>query len=93
MFWIALVVGILSMLAVFILMSRLGIKRCMGYPIIVDVLGSALFTILFWGTLTGMMIAAVAAIALSLSVWLVRKTMGYERFSIKTRGWQVYPAA
>jgi len=71
-------------------MARMDIRKFMGYPVIVDVAGSVLFCMLFAGTLTGMMVAVIAGLTLSLFVWLIRTTIGFKRWSKKT-GWTYYP--
>ena len=85
-----LFMGVLSAIALLIIMARLDIRKFVGYPIIVDVLGSFLFAVLFAGTLTGIMVAMVAALSLSAFIWLTRFFMGYKRFT-KRNGWEYYP--
>lgn len=86
-----LFMGILSAVALLILMARLDIRKFVGYPVIVDIFGSCLFAILFAGTLTGIMVAMVAALTLSAFIWIVRLLMGYKRFDRKHKVWTYYP--
>jgi ABC-type microcin C transport system permease subunit YejB len=83
--------GFLSALALVIIMARLDIRKFMGYPVIVDIAGSVLFAVLFAGTLTGMMVAVIAALTLSAIIYIVRLVVGYERFNFKTRSWAFHP--
>lgn len=87
----AIFMGFLSAIALVILMSRIDIRKFVGYPVIVDIIGSVLFAVIFAGTLTGMMVAVIAALTFSAIIFLVRLIMGYERFDIKSRSWQYYP--
>jgi hypothetical protein len=86
--FIGIFMGILSAVALLIIMTRLGLRKFVGYPVIVDITGSALFAVLFAGTLTGMMVAVIAALTLSGMIWVVRFLMGFERFNFKTRHWE-----
>ena len=87
---IALFMGLLSAIALVVIMSRLGIKKFMGYPAVVDIVGSVLFALLFAGTLTGMMVAVVAGLTLSLIVYTIRLLVGFEKWT-KKNGWEYYP--
>lgn len=86
-----LFMGVLSAVALIIIMARIDIKKFMGYPVIVDIAGSILFAFIFAGTLTGMMVAVVAALTLSAVIWVVRLVMGFERFSFKRKQWEYHP--
>lgn len=83
--------GFLSAIALIIIMARISLRKFMGYPVLTDVVGSILFCIIFAGTMTGIMVAMIAALVLSTCIWLVRSLFGYERFSLKTRSWQYHP--
>ena len=87
----AIFMGFLSAIALVILMSRIDIRKFVGYPVIVDIIGSVLFAVIFAGTLTGMMVAVIAALTFSAIIFLVRLILGYERFDLKSRSWQYYP--
>lgn len=87
---VAVFIGITSAIALLVLMYKLGIRKFMGYPVAVDIGASALFALLFAGTLTGMTVAVVAGLFFSLIVYLVRLVAGFERYSIN-KGWTYYP--
>ena len=84
--------GFLTALALLVVCWRVNIKRIVGYPVATDLTASAMFCILLAGTLTGMAIAIVAGLMFSTVIWVVRRIKGYERFNIKTRAWEYYPA-
>jgi hypothetical protein len=88
---IGIFMGFLSAIALVVIMARLDIRKFMGYPVIVDITGSALFCLLFAGTLTGMMVAVIAGLTLSAIVWMIRYVIGFERFNFKSRTWSYYP--
>lgn len=88
---VGLFMGFLSAIALIIIMARISLRRFMGYPVAVDIVGSVLFAFVFAGTLTGMMVAVVAALVLSGAIWIVRAVSGYERFNFKTKQWTYYP--
>lgn len=87
---IAIFMGLLSAIALIVIMARLNIRKFMGYPVLVDITGTILFCILFAGTLTGMMVAVIAGLTLSLMVYIVRQLLGFERYNRK-QGWTYYP--
>ena len=84
--------GLLSAIALVIILARLGLRKFMGYPVALDICGSVLFCLLFAGTLTGMMVAVVAGLALSGIVYIVRSVVGYDRWDRK-QGWVHYPSS
>lgn len=87
---VGLFMGFLSAIAFVIILARLGLRKFMGYPVAVDILGSALFCVLFAGTLTGMMVAVIAGLTLSGMVWLIRTLFGFEKW-VRGKGWVYYP--
>lgn len=82
--------GITSAITFLILLARINLTRFMGYPILVDVLGTVTFVAIFHGTLTGMLCAVIAGLSLSGAIAALRYFRGYERWHIK-QGWVYYP--
>lgn len=83
--------GLLSTFALLLTLSRVDIRKFMGYPILLDLSGTLLYAALFHASLTGMMIAVVATLSLWLSITLYRRWFGYKRYSFKARAWVLYP--
>ena len=82
--------GILSTFALLITLSRVDIRKFMGYPICLDISGTLLFALLFHNSLTGMMIAVIATLSLWLSITVYRRYFGYKRYKLR-KGWVFYP--
>ena len=86
-----LFMGALSTFALLITLSRLDLRKFIGYPVLLDISGTLLFAALFHNSLTGMMIAVIATLTLWLAITLLRKYWGYKRYSLKARTWVYYP--
>ena len=74
-------IGLLSAITLLIVMGRLGLRKFMGYPAIVDVLATTFLAMLLHGTYAGMAAAVVGGLFLSLAITVIRKTYGYATFS------------
>lgn len=84
------VIGVLAAVAKIIVLMRLGmLKKLMGFHFALDFAAGAVFAWLFFGTLTGMVIAAIAGLTFSLFITIYRRFAGYERLTI--RGWKEVP--
>ena len=82
-----LVIGILAAVAKIIVLMRRGmLRKLMGFHFALDFAAGTVFAWLFFGTLTGMVIAAVAGLTFSLFITVYRRVAGYERLTI--RGWK-----
>lgn len=58
-------------------LPRSTVLRMLGYPLLIDIGGSALAYILHWGSFTGLMAAAVAGLMLSAMTSIARWAVGY----------------
>lgn len=76
-------VALMTVLGVLIMMGRLNLKRFLGYPNLVDILFTVLMLVMFEGTFSGMFVAAVASLFMSLMLWVLRSSIGAERLSIR----------
>lgn len=87
---VALIMGLITTAMFVIVLARIDIRKFIGYPILLDMLGHTLFVTLYMGTLTGMVCAAIAGLTLSASIYILRKSLGYKRYKLK-HGWIYYP--
>lgn len=85
------VLGILSAVGIFMLFDRVGIKKALGYPIALDVIGGFVLSMAYFGTFSGMVVGIVSGIALSIMITYGRRWFGYERFDWQSRQWRSYP--
>lgn len=87
-------IGVLSALVVLIAMSRIDIRKFMGYPAIMDILVTCLLIMMLHGSYVGMVAAVIGGLVFSGMITVIRKCMGYKR--IHRHGvrfvWVDYPA-
>ncbi len=67
-----LTVGLLTAIAIFILLMKMGIRKFTNHSILTDVIISGGLTIMFIGTFTGMATALTAGIFVSLMLWVAK---------------------
>ncbi len=67
-----LTVGLLTAIAIFILLMKMGIRNFTNHSILTDVIISGGLTIMFIGTFTGMATALTAGIFVSLMLWIAK---------------------
>lgn len=93
------VVAILAVLSLIVMMARIGLKKFLGYPNLVDIFCTLVFVTLFHGTFSGMCIAAFSGLIMSLILWALRGSVGAERLRVVRRGvsfgyeWYTVPAS
>lgn len=84
----AILIGILAAIAKFITLLKLGqLKRLLAFDAGLDIAGGMIFAFLFFGTLTGMIIASFAGITFSGLLWLYKARNGYEKLAL--RNWRI----
>lgn len=76
-------VALITVLGFLIMMGRLNLKRFLGYPNLVDIVFTVLMLLMFEGTFSGMFVAAVASLFMSLMLWVLRSSIGAERLAIR----------
>jgi hypothetical protein len=79
-------VGLLCGLGLFFHALKIGVKRLAGYDIYVDLTLSFLLMILFHGTQAGMVVALIGGLFISITLRVMRWTMGYQKL-----GWYKVP--
>ena len=65
-----------------VLALKLGVKRILGYEVLMDILITGLLMISLAGTATGMTIALTAGLMTSLTLSGLKKLIGYEKIQI-----------
>jgi hypothetical protein len=78
-------------LAFIFLFSYFGFRRVAGYAALVDIAVFALCVWLFSGTYAGMMTGMIAGLFISLFLKSVRKSVGYEKVSLKRKKGDLLP--
>lgn len=76
-----ILMGGLVAIGTIILSHKLGIRKVAGNDIAADIVLSVGLAVLFAGTMSGLMIAAIAGIIVSLYLIAVKKTVQVERLS------------
>ena len=84
----AITIGILSAIVILIVMARLGLRKFMGYPAIMDVLVTIFLAALLHGTYAGMTAAVIGGLFFSLMITVIRRCYGYTRLT--RTGWKYY---
>lgn len=79
--------GILSAFTILIVLYRLGLRKFMGYPAILDAAVVFLLAFLLHGTFGGITAAITGGLFFSLAITVIRKYYGYSRYSIRQRQW------
>lgn len=78
-----------SIIAVMCKMPRKTLQRLLGYSYWVDAIASVALAVALYGTYSGMMTAAVAALALSIAMAIAKRIVGFQQYS-RTEGWVEY---
>lgn len=73
----AVVIGVLSAIVVLIVMSRINLKRFMGYPATLDATVTVFLAWLLHGSYVGMVAAIVGGLFFSCLITVIRYTYGY----------------
>lgn len=77
-----IVIAAMAVIGIIIMMTRLNIRRFLGYPNLVDIACTIVFVVLFAGTFSGMVVAGFASLFMSIMLWVLRSSMGCERLSV-----------
>ena len=74
--------GLISAVALFLVLARFNLKRICGYRTLVDIAATTVFVLMFLGMYAGMMTGLVAGALVSLMLNIMTKLYGYERASL-----------
>lgn len=90
----AVCVGVLSAIAVLIVMARIDLKKFMGYPAMTDIGVTLVLAMLLYGTYVGIVAAIIGGLFFSGLVTVIRRVYGYKRLERKGLNlvWVDYPA-
>jgi len=78
-----LLVGIGSALGLLLLALKLGGKKTIGMDILFDVLITSVLILSFMGTFSGMAAAMIGGLAVTVVLYLMKKTMVHEKLTVK----------
>ena len=77
------VIGLLAAAAKVIFLLKLGaLRRVLAFDALLDVMAGSVFGFLFYGTLTGMVIASIATLAFSGFCYCWKRIAGYDRWTL-----------
>jgi len=74
-----IIAGIFSACGILFLLAKMNIKRVLWLDVPIDIASTALLVVLFFGTFAGMMAAAIGGSIISIVLFVMKKTIGYEK--------------
>ena len=77
--------GIIAALGLLFLVLKLGVKKVLGYDILIDI---GITSLLMWslaGTYSGMMAALIGGLIVSIVLFIMKKTMVREELRLNNR--------
>lgn len=78
-----------SVMAVLVKMPRGTAQKLLGYEYQIDIIASLIFVMSMYGTYSGMMTAAVSALALSIAMAIMKRIIGFQKWH-RRHGWELY---
>ena len=84
-----MVAGMMTVLAMLLMMARTDMLKWLGYANVVDILATFVMIYLFHDTFAGVVSASFAGVFMSGMLWMLRKTLGYKKLQIVRAGWMV----
>lgn len=90
-----LIISLGTALALFVLMIKIGLKKVLGYDIYVDLICTFFLMYLFRDSVTGLIVAVMGGLALSVMLMFCKAMIGYSRFEeipgTEEEDWVDYP--
>ncbi len=78
--------GLISALGILFLLFKFGVRRIISFDIPIDIASTGLLMFLFAGTFGGMMAAMVGGLCISVTLFVMKKTMAREELMwVKTK--------
>ena len=74
-----LIAGIASAIAILFMLAKLNIKKVLCFDILVDIGASIALIVMFAGTFAGMKAAILGGAIISIVLFILKKTIGYEK--------------
>ena len=84
-----IIAGVVSALAVLVLLFKIGIRKCLYFDVPLDIGVTVFLGIIFSGTYSGMIAAIIGGLIFSIILWGLKNFIGYERLTRK--GWVPVP--
>lgn len=81
----AIGIGIVTTLLILIVLSRMDIRKFMGYPATLDITVTVAMAWLLHGSVTGLVAAAIGGLLFSVLITGVRNVYGYK--TLTRKGW------
>jgi hypothetical protein len=81
--------GVFAAVGLLITLHRLGIRKFLGYGLLLDALVTAFLVVKLGDSVTGTTAAVVGGTLIAIYTLLARRFLGYEKLTL--RGWQVHP--
>lgn len=78
--------GLISALAVFILILKIGIRKVLYFDLAVDIGFTVMLAYILAGSFGGMMAALVGGLALSIALFVCKELFGYQKPIVTWRG-------
>jgi len=70
-----IIAGLLSAMGLLVLLFKFGIRRILAYDIAIDIAATGLLMYLFAGTYSGMFAAMVGGLVISVTLFVMKKSM------------------
>ena len=97
-----IIAAFVLVVTMFLTMARFGLRKFLGYSAIVDILFTILMFMMFAGTFSGIVAGAFAGMFMTLLLYVLKGTIGYERLELtrctkikyaRKLAWVQYPPA
>ena len=73
------IAGVFSALSILFLLFKFNIRKVLYFDIGVDFIASIFLMAVFFGTFAGMMAAVIGATIISVTLWALKRTIGYQK--------------
>lgn len=84
-----IVLGTLAALSFIVILYRTGaLRKFLGYPVALDIIGLSLMVLMLHATITGVLIGIVGALVFSASLFILRWACGYEVLMRREGHWR-----
>ena len=82
-----LTLGLISAVGILLLLFKCGdIRKVLAFDVPIDIGATIGLSMLFFGTVSGMAIAAVGGLIITIVLFVLKKAIGYKRLTL--RGWK-----
>jgi len=81
-----IIAGVFSALAILFLLLKLDIRKILFFDFFVDITSTLFLVAVFFGTFAGMMAAVIGGAIISVSLFIMKKFLGYKK-PIRKKYW------